>query len=94
MRDIASSKINDNESNSYIEQLTLTSVRMLLNLMLNHFGESALKSLPIKLIGSTAVHFESVFRKVFNSANLEITSIEQSPIEGLIKFHKYRIKNF
>ncbi len=94
MRDIASSEIIDPESISYVEQLAATSVRMLLNLMLNHFGESALRSHPIKLIGSTAVHFEPVFQKVFSSANLEIVSIEQSPVKGLIRFHRYRMKNF
>lgn len=94
MRDIAGANTQNPETKAYIEQTAVTSIRMLLNLMLSHFGNGTLSSTPIRFVGSTAVHFESVFRKVFTSANLEIASIEQSPVKGLIGFHKYRMKNF
>lgn len=94
MRDIAGANTQTPESKAYVDQTAATSIRMLLNLMLSHFGEPTLNLTPIKFIGSTAVHFESVFRKVFGSANLEIVSVEQSPVKGLISFHKYRMNNF
>jgi glucosamine kinase len=44
-------------------------------------------TLPITFTGSIAYHFKSQLEKAFYHHNLNITSITQSPIDNLIKFH-------
>lgn len=81
MRDVGSFKDSD-----YVKEKAIISIEIQLEQLKNHFKEG-LTELPIKLIGSTAFHFQTVFRKVFHDAGIEIADIQQNPIQGLIDYH-------
>lgn len=44
--------------------------------------------LPVGFIGSIAFHFEPLLREVAETLGYNITTINQSPIEGLAKYHE------
>lgn len=81
MRDVAIYKDTD-----YLKDKAIVTIETLLEQLRNHFKEG-LTEFPIKLIGSTAYHFQTVFRKVFHDASIEILDIQQNPIQGLIAYH-------
>lgn len=46
------------------------------------------KAYPLYFVGSVAVAFENILRKVFKDNHLEIQKIAKNPIEGLVEYHK------
>jgi hypothetical protein len=50
-------------------------------------GYKNYKTLPISLTGSVAYYFKSQLEEAFHNHNLKITTILQSPIQNLIKYH-------
>ena len=47
------------------------------------------RDLPVSFVGSIAYYFESELREAADKTGFLIGSIEQSPLNGLIKFEKY-----
>jgi len=43
---------------------------------------------PLGVIGSIGFHFQDIFNEVAESFNLQVKKIIQSPIEGLIEYHR------
>lgn len=70
----------------YLIKKATGSIELLLKRLVHHFGK-ALTQNQVKMIGTTALYFEPVFREVFSNAGIKISEIEQSPIEGLINYH-------
>ncbi|MDX1904844.1 MAG: N-acetylglucosamine kinase [Thermonemataceae bacterium] len=48
----------------------------------------AAKSLPIHFVGSVAFYFQDILKNILESFDLKKGNILQSPIEGLIMYHK------
>ncbi|MDE5869057.1 MAG: ATPase, partial [Muribaculaceae bacterium] len=44
-------------------------------------------SLPVSFIGSVALHFEPILRKVAEKENIAVCEVKQRPMEGLVEFH-------
>ena len=81
MRDVSSLA-----GSEYLHQRAYQSVQLLLEQLVKHFRE-ALNQFPVKLMGSTAFYFGSVFREVFGASMIGIEEILQNPIQALIAFH-------
>lgn len=46
------------------------------------------KKMSLGVVGSVGFHFQDIFKEVANEYGLEIKTIIQSPIEGLVKYHR------
>lgn len=69
------------------------------NIVLSGFRDFVLRNLlqypqinrtAIHFIGSTAFHFETQLRKIIKEQNLVIGNIENTPMKGLISYHKLK----
>lgn len=47
---------------------------------------------PVHFVGSVAYHFQGVLRDVMQALSIEAGRIEQSPMEGLIRYHASSLK--
>lgn len=74
----------------YLKTKVRISVNILLEKLNEYFKEELIKY-PVKLTGSTAFYFESIFRDIFEEAGIEIADIQQNPIEGLKIYHKKKL---
>ena len=88
MADVANTITLDTfEDAGYLRDLATTSVRTLLIHLRSFFGKD-LYEYPVKFVGSTAFYFKDVFEEVFQTAQIRISEIRKTPMEGLISFHK------
>lgn len=83
---VISNELSKHPESEYLIKKAKSSIELLLKQLVYHFGK-ALTQNHVKMIGTTALYFELVFRDVFSTAGVEISEIEQNPIEGLINYH-------
>ncbi|MBO6525069.1 MAG: hypothetical protein JJ971_14670 [Balneolaceae bacterium] len=74
----------------YVKTKAQASIEMLIKQLETHFKEAFGKH-PVKLTGSTAFHFEGIFREIFRRKGIEIVEIQKNPIEGLTRYHKKKL---
>lgn len=86
-RDVAAMYEITGEGVGYLSEIVRTAVNELLDQLEDHF-KTSLQNTPVKLVGTTAHHFEPVFRECFSARNIEIEEIVKSPLAGLITFHQ------
>jgi len=85
MQDIGSYSTSD-----YLKEKANHSFEMLIEQLIKHFGEG-LEQFPVKVNGSTAFHFDEVFRMAFKHNGITINEIHQNPIQRLINYHSIKL---
>jgi N-acetylglucosamine kinase-like BadF-type ATPase len=86
-KDVAAMYEITGDGGDYFSRIVKTAVNQLLDELENHF-QSALQNTPVKLVGTTAHHFESLFRECFSARDIDIEEIVKSPLPGLIAYHQ------
>jgi hypothetical protein len=49
---------------------------------------TAYKEQPLGVVGSVGFYFSDIFKKVAGKYGLNVETVIQSPIDGLVKFHR------
>lgn len=78
--------LEDSLSKKYVDDHARSSITLLANQLCSYFGASISQN-HVKMIGTTAVYFEAVFREVFKTVGIRLSDIVQNPMEGLINYH-------
>lgn len=86
-KDVAAMYEITGDEEGYLAGIVETAVDKLLDELESHF-QSAMQNTPVKLVGTTAHHFQEIFRDRFSARNIEIEDIVKDPITGLITFHQ------
>ncbi|TKG97352.1 ATPase [Puteibacter caeruleilacunae] len=72
-------------SNEEIEALVKTELKAFISRNISQYKDY--NNTPIHFIGSIAYHFKNQLEEIAVSENINIQTIEQTPMEGLIKYH-------
>jgi N-acetylglucosamine kinase-like BadF-type ATPase len=81
--------LSKNIKHPEIEKIVTDSFRDFVTRNLLQYSE--IRQTPIHFTGSIAFYFEVQLRKVIEEQNLIMGNIEQTPMEGLIKYHNRKI---
>ena len=77
--------IEEHLKNTYIKELCNDGINKFFNCYINPYQR---KDLPIGFVGSVAYSLKNKLQEIAEKNHYQLTEIIQSPIEGLIQFHK------
>ncbi len=76
----------ENIHDPYIFEIVESAFRLFFKYHISRYDQY--KNFPLNLVGSIAVHFESVLTKTLKDLNVNIGRIMAQPMEGLVQFHQ------